>query len=139
MSKRICAHEKGFSLVELVLVSAVVIFLATLILNLPSAISSINKSRHRSIAKDITARQIDYLRKQLYAVGMANGTSAFADPSLISLPFSSAQYSIEDCPAQTCGSGNEAKMVKVTVSWNESGDAKSVELTTIMAEGGIGQ
>ena len=129
--------EKGVSLVELVLVVAAVGFLALLVSNLPSSISSINKSRHASLARDIAGKQMDYLRRQTYA-NLSEGTESFFDSSLNNLPGALATYEIEECPLEVCLDQESAKEVKVKVIWNESGDSKSVELVTIVGEGGIG-
>lgn len=130
--------EKGVSLVELVLVVAAVAFLALLINNLPSALSSINRSRHASLAREVVSRQIDYLRKQSYG-NLSNGSSSFTDSGLVSLPSSSASYEIEDCSPEICTNQEAVKRVRVTVGWNESGDAKTVEVTTFIGEGGLAQ
>ncbi len=131
---------KGFTLVEVMLAVAAVIFLGFLVMSLPSAISSINRSRHTSIAKDIASRQIEKLREQTYA-NLANGTSSFTDSDLDSLNQSSASYEIEDCPSSVCTDIGvyKLKQVKASVSWNELGDNKKVEMTTLVGEGGIGQ
>lgn len=130
--------DSGVSLVELVLVVAAVGFLALLVNNLPSSISSINKSRHASLARDVASKQIDYLRRQTYE-NLSLGTVAFSDSGLGNLPESSAVYEVEDCPVEVCTDLEDAKEVKVKVSWNESGDSKFVELVTIIGEGGVGQ
>lgn len=131
-------NQNGVSLVELVLVVAAVVFLALLVNNLPSSISSINKSRHASLARDIAGKQMDYLRRQTYA-NLSLGVEAFYDSGLNNLPGTLATYEVEDCPLEVCFDQEEAKEVKVKVSWNESGDSKSVELVTIVGEGGLGQ
>lgn len=132
--------EGGFSLVELVLVASAVIFVGLLIMSLPSAISSIDRSRHASIAKEVANRRLEELRKVSYA-NLANGTNVFNDADLGSLNQSSAHYEIEDCPATICTDPGvyRIKQVKVRVLWNESGDNKKVELATLVGEGGLGQ
>lgn len=130
--------ERGVSLVELVLVVAAVGFLALLVNNLPSSISSINKSRHASLARDIAGKQVEYLRRQTYT-NLSLGTESFYDSGLSNLPGALATYEIEGCSPEVCPNQEEAKEVKVKVSWNESGDNKFVELITIIGEGGLGQ
>lgn len=131
-------NEKGLSLVEIVLVSAAVVFLGILIVSLVSPVASINKSRHTSVALKIASRQIENLRKQTFE-NLANGTNSFYDANLSTLPSSSASYEVEDCPISICTVEEKAKQVKVEVSWNESGEVKKVDLVTIVGEGGIGQ
>lgn len=130
--------ERGVSLIELVLVIAAVGFLALLVSNLPSSISSINKSRHASLARDIAGKQIEYLRRLTYA-NLSEGAESFFDSGLSNLPGALATYEVEACSPEICPNQEGAKEVKVKVSWNESGDNKSVELTTIIGEGGLGQ
>lgn len=131
-------NENGFSLIEIILVIIAVFFLALLIANLPSSVSSINKSRHTSIARDIAAKQIDYLRKQPYE-NLAFGTNSFPDSSLDRLAGAAAAYEIESCPLSICADTELVKQVKVTVTWLESGESKTVELVTLVGQGGIGQ
>lgn len=130
--------ERGVSLVELVLVVAAVGFLALLVNNLPSSISSINKSRHASLARDVAGKQIEYLRRQTYT-NLSLGTESFYDSGLSNLPGALATYEVEVCSPEICPNQEEVKEVRVKVYWNESGDNKSVELTTIIGEGGLGQ
>lgn len=130
--------EQGLSLIELLLVIAAVSILGILIASFPSAIASINKSRHISIAKDIASREIDVLRKQTYD-SLSNGTSLFTDENLPILNQASATYDIEDCQPSVCGNEEEIKQVKVKVAWNELGDDKVVSISTLIGKGGIGQ
>lgn len=139
MNYELITHNQlGISMVEIVLVIATIVFLALTITSLPSAISSINKSRHASIAREITSREVEYLRKQTYA-NLPNGTSNFADPNLSNLPNYAATYEIIDCPVQICSSSEKIKKVTVKVSWNELTDRKDVTLVTMIGEGGVGQ
>lgn len=130
--------DSGVSLVELVLVIAAIGFLALLVNNLPSSISSINKSRHASLARGLASKQMEYLRRQTYA-NLSSGASSFSEPGLNTLSGALATYEINDCPLEVCTDQEEAKEVKVKITWNESGDSKSVELLTIIGKGGIGQ
>lgn len=123
---------------EVVLVITVVAFLALIIASLPQSVSSINKNRHASIARDIAGKQVDYLRKQTYA-NLANGTTSFSDQNLTGLPQGAALYEVVDCPEEVCTSLENVKKVTVKVEWNESGDLKKVELVTLVGEGGLGQ
>lgn len=130
--------EQGISLIELVLVIAAVGVLALLISSLPSSIQSIRNSGNTSLAREIASKQLDSFRKQTYA-NLANGINSFTDVSLSKLPTPTAQYDIEDCPLEICASGEEAKTIKVTISWYETGKLKSVQLSTLVTEGGLGQ
>lgn len=130
--------EKGISLIELILVVIAVAILAILVSSLPGAITSIRKSGNSSTAREIASKQLDTLRKQPYT-NLSNGTNNFTDSSLLDLPSPTATYEIENCPPEICTHGEEAKMVKVKINWVESGDTKTIELTTLLSEGGLGQ
>ncbi len=83
------------------------------------------------------AKGLENLRKQGYA-NLAIGSSSFADPNLTNLNSGTGTVNIEDCPEQTCTLGELAKIITVQVKWNEQGDNKQVEVTTLISEGGIG-
>lgn len=133
--------ERGVALVELVLAVMTIGFVVMLIANLPSAVSSINRSRRISVAKEITNRKLDSLRKQGYTTlkTLAQGTNIFTDTALSSLPSPTAVYELSDCPVEVCSNGEQVLQVKARVDWNELGYSKTVELTTLVGQGGIGQ
>lgn len=131
-------YEKGISLIELILVVVAVGVLALLVSSLPSSIQSIRHSGNTSLAREIASKELDAFRKQPYA-NLSNGTNNFTDASLAKLPSPTAEYEIEDCPSEICTSGEEAKTIKVKISWIESGVVKKLELSTLVAEGGLGQ
>lgn len=130
--------ENGISLIEIILVIAVVIALALLLGTLPSSISSINKSRHTSIAREIATREIEYLKKQPYE-NLLEGVNPFTDSSLNSLSKNNASYEIKPCSALICTYNEDMKEVKVSVAWDEAGEPVKVELTTLIYAGGVGQ
>lgn len=128
--------ERGFSLVEILLVVGAVFCLGLLAASLPPAVSSINRSRHISLAKEVANKQLNTLRQQGF-VNLSNGSGSFSSPTLSSLNEVNAVYEVEDCPSEICTHEEKTKKVLVRISWQESGDAKKVELSTLMSEGGI--
>lgn len=130
--------EQGVSLVEIVMVIVALGFLILLIANLPSSFNLISRSRHQSLAKDVALRKIDSLRKQGYS-NLVDGVNTFVDNDLVTLSSPSASYVISDCVAPVCTNAELAKQISVVVNWNESGDNKKVELSTIVSSGGLGQ
>lgn len=130
--------EKGISLIEIILVAAAVIALALLLGTLPSSMSSINKSRHTSIAREIATREIEYLKRQPYN-NFLEGVNPFTDLSLDSLNGGSAYYEIKPCSVEVCTHNEDIKEVKVSVAWNENGEPEKIELVTLIYAGGIGQ
>lgn len=131
-------HQKGFSLVEIIIVISIIGLLVLLISNLPAAITTNTNSRNRSIALDVAGKKMDSLRKQTYS-NLTNGSSQFTDSALDDIPQAAATYSIEDCPQVVCTNSEDAKRIKIEVTWNESGETYSVNLETIITKGGIGQ
>lgn len=138
MTLTLSMAQKGISLLEVLIVITTISFLGILLANIPATISAISRSRHYSIAKEIAARKIDELRKTTYS-NLANGTNSFADTDLAKLQSSSASWVVINCPTTICSSSEPAKQVSVTVSWFEGSEAKSVQLTTLVGEGGVGQ
>lgn len=133
--------QEGVTLVEVVLAILALSALVIVINNLPPSLSAITRNRHISAARDVAGKQMEYLRQLGYDNLPSSGT--FTDAALNDLPFSQASFEVSDCPISICTSGDPnkepAKLVKVDVGWNESGDEKLVELTTIISKGGLGQ
>lgn len=131
-------QQKGVTILELVLVVFTIGFMALLINNLPGAVKSISISKHLSIAKNIADKEVEYLRRQTYG-NLTNGAMTFTDLSLSNLPQGSASYTISDCPVSICTQGESVKQAQVTVSWKEEGKVSSVNLYTLISDGGLGQ
>lgn len=136
MKKSSAYYQRGVSLAELVIVVIILGFLSLLITNIPSSISSINKSKHTSIAKTIASRKMESLRRITYA-NLVDGNNSFTDTDLYSLPSATATVGISDCPANICTNQEHAKQAQVTIGWKEGSDAKQVKFTTIIGEGGL--
>lgn len=135
-SKIVGVNEQGLSLVELILGIMIIGFMVMLVMNLPSSLSLIGKSRFTSIAKDIASQKVEDTR----AVGfdnLADGSTSFYDPRLSSLPSPSANLTVSDCPVSVCKNGEEVKQITVTVNWIDKGSPGNVILTTLVAKGGL--
>lgn len=130
--------EKGISLIEIILVAAAVIALTLLLTSLPSSMSSIQKSRQVSLAKEIASKQLEYLRNQNYE-NLVEGDNTFVDINLNKLSSAQGLYKISACDPAICTLDEDIKEIKVQVLWNEAGDNKNVELTTFISKGGLGQ
>lgn len=132
------SKERGASLIELVLVIAIIGFLVLIINSIPSSIANINRSRHISQARDVASKKLESLRKQGYS-SLASGTGSFSDPALSSLPSSSTTYTIEDCPSSVCTNSEHVKQITAVVYWKEGQENKNVSLVTLVGEGGLEQ
>lgn len=131
--------EKGFLLVEIILIIMIVGFIVSLINLLPSSIGLIGTSKNETLAKDVAQTKIEDLRALTY-VNLANTASpapTVTDPRLASIPEGSGTYIVEDCIPPTCN-GEEIRKVTVTVSWVDSGNKfKNIQLSTFIAKGGL--
>ncbi len=129
-------NEKGFSLVEILLVTVVAGFIVLLIANLPTSLGSIGNSKKESLAKDIASQVIEDLRNKTYD-NLANGTNSIADSRLSSMPGGNGSVVVEDCPVSVCTHSEAVKKVTVQIGWVESGKNRSVSVSTFIAKGGL--
>lgn len=146
MSKLNVKNQQGMSLVEILLVIVAMAFAALLIANLPLSISSIAKNKHQSQAREIAEREIEKLRQDIFSEDLPDNlpgeSTPFTDTALAGLPGASAAYRIEPCPVEVCAISDDnkkPKKVNVTVSWQEAGETKTVELVTIIDKKGLNQ
>ncbi len=133
-------NQKGVSLVELVLALFIIGSIVFLIINLPSSIALIGKSKRASLAKEIVNQKVENLRLQGFNNLPPNGTTGFSDVRLSSLDSGTGEIIIEDCPVEVCINGEtDIKRVSVRVKWKErlENKQKSVEITTLIAKGGL--
>lgn len=129
-------HEKGFSLVEVVLVVAIAGLIGLMIGNLPSSAKLVGNSRYESIAKEISSKSIEELRSITYD-NLANGTTSISDPRLSSLPNGSGEVTVNDCPVEICTENEQSKLVTVEINWTDAGSARNVRLDTLVSKGGL--
>ncbi|MBI2337873.1 type II secretion system protein [Candidatus Daviesbacteria bacterium] len=145
------SKERGFSLIESLLVVVIIGCVVLLLANIPNALMLVSKSRHMSLAKEIAAKQIEDKRTINYPdIGL--GSSPISDARLDLLPQGSGTVIIgvenEDtpdpddwipCAIDICTNGEAAKQVTVTVNWVDNNKPQTVILKTMIAEGGINQ
>lgn len=130
--------QKGFSLIESILVVVVLGSIAVLMANFPNAMGLINKSRNLSIAREIAAKQIEDRRSIIYS-NLVNDASAISDSRISMLPSGGGTVIVEDCDESVCTQGENIKQVTVTVSWKEGDKDQSIEFETFIGEGGLNQ
>lgn len=129
----------GFSLIEIIIVTALAGIIIMVISNLAPAVNLIGAGNHESVAKQIMAKQLDDVRSKGFD-NLANGSTAITDSRLTSLFKGSGSLLIEDCPNQICTTQqvkDSVKKITVTINWDESGKSKSINIVTLISKGGI--
>ncbi|MBI2011558.1 type II secretion system protein [Candidatus Daviesbacteria bacterium] len=134
-------NQKGFSLIEMVLVLLIFGLIVLMIVNLPSSIQLIGVSKNSSLAKEIASAKIENLRSSGFE-NLVTGQTTLVDSRLSKLPSSSGTVIIEDCPVSICTQaeidGNiKIKVAKVKVSWRENNANKDLTIDTLISEGGL--
>ncbi len=123
-------------MIEPILVIMVIGFIILTLNNLPGAFGLIGDSHFQSTAKDIASQEIEDARSSGYT-NLANGINSVSDPRMSSLSSGNATLTVADCPSNICQSGEKIKEVTAAVSWTENGAAKSYQITTLIASGGL--
>lgn len=130
--------SKGFSLIEVMLFLMIVGFIILLVVNIPNSIGLIGTTRRINLAKEVVNQKIEALRLSGFENLPGNGISTFSDGRLSTLPSSTGEVSVEDCPSSICTNGEtNIKQVKVSVKWKEDRNDKNLSVTTLISEGGI--
>lgn len=129
---------KGTSLVELLLVITAIGFLILIIANLPNSLNLISKSRHLSLAKEMASKEIED-RRALQYINLADGETNITDSRKNLLPEFTGTTSVNNCPAVVCTQSEDAKMVTVTITWQEAGKTQTVKMDTLISQGGLSQ
>lgn len=131
-------NNKGFSLIELLLVVVTISTIVFLLANLPNAFLLINKSKHLSLAKEIASKQIEDKRTINFA-NLINDTTDINDNRINQLPSGAGTTIVADCSPDICTNGENMKQVTVTISWKDNQKIQTVTLNTFIGEGGINQ
>lgn len=130
--------EKGVSLIESLLVIVVVGSIVFLIANIPNALMLVAKAKHMSLAREIAVKQIED-KKTIQFANLVNDTANITDPRLSLLPTGAGTILVEDCDVIICSNGEKIKQVTVTVTWKDNSKTQTVNLKTMIGEGGINQ
>ena len=130
--------EKGFSLIESLSVIAVIGSVVLLMANIPNALMLIAKSRHISLAREITVKQIEDKRTINYS-NLVNDNIPISDSRLNLLPQGSGVVEVKECDPAICTQGEHIKQVTVTVNWQDNNKPQTITLITMIGEGGINQ
>lgn len=130
--------KKGFSLIESLLVVAMVGIIVVLMANLPNAFNLMSKSKNLSLAREIATKQIEDKRAIDYN-SLANDSTVLIDSRIGLLPNGEGLVVVEDCDISICTNSEPVKQIIVTVSWMENNKSQSVTLQTFVGEGGLNQ
>lgn len=134
--------EKGFSIIEILLVLMIIGFIVSLINLAPSAIGLIGSSKYESLGKEIAQKKIEDLRSLGYD-NICDPTpnpcnENITDSRLSTLPSGTGVALVESCPSGICLNNEEIKKLTITVSWIEpEKGSKKVEMTTLISEEGL--
>ena len=123
-------NYKGFSLIEVIIASAMVISSLVIFCVALSTVPLTRTTRNQNIAYHIAAKKIEDLRRTAFASLPASGP--FNDPGLSYLASSTASLTVADYQ----GSG-EIKDISVTVNWVQQGATKNVILQTLISNTGL--
>ncbi|MBI3486393.1 prepilin-type N-terminal cleavage/methylation domain-containing protein [Candidatus Daviesbacteria bacterium] len=132
-------REKGFSIIEILLVVMIVGFITSLVLLLPSSIGLVGDSKSTALAKDIASRQMESLRAKGYdnLLGLRGPATNISDSRVSQLQSGSATFTISDCPIDICTNNEQIVKAIVAVNWKEKNQTKTVSLSTLIAKGGL--
>jgi prepilin-type N-terminal cleavage/methylation domain-containing protein len=128
--------QKGFSLVEILVVTVIAGLIILAVANLVPAISLIGSGNHELIAKEVAAQKIEDIRTLGYD-NLGNGSSVISDSRLNPLNQASAAATISDCSPTICTNGELLKEVVVSISWMENSKPKTFQVATFVAKGGL--
>jgi prepilin-type N-terminal cleavage/methylation domain-containing protein len=123
--------EAGFSIVEVV-IALFILGIVMLVYASASNTLVLNRiAKHQQLAYRIAASELESLRSGGYGSLPASGS--FSDSLLSNLPSGVGSLAVSTYDPKT-------KQVVVTVTWTESSrPSQAVVLTTLVAEGGLGQ
>lgn len=129
-------NSRGFSLVEVIIAVFLTGVIVLVIANIPQAIRIISGSQSESKVREVAAKKIEDIRLSGYD-NLANGTTPISDSRINKLDNVIASTVITDCAPPTCSSGAQIKKVTVTISWQESNEPKTFQVTTLVAKDGL--
>lgn len=130
--------EKGFSLIELLLVIVIIGTIVFLLANLPNAFLLMAKSKHLSLAREIASKQIEDKRAMQF-INLINDTVEISDVRLKELPLGTGTTTVADCDLTICTNEEDIKKITVTISWKDNNKLQTVNLNTFIGKGGINQ
>lgn len=131
-------NQNGVTLIESVLIIAMVSVMVFLMANFPNALGLISKSKQMSLAREIAVKQIEDKRSTNY-LNLVNDNSPISDSRMSLLPNGGGTVAVENCDSQICANGENIKKITVTVSWKNNNKDQQIVLQTLIGEGGLNQ
>lgn len=131
-------NQKGVSLVESLLVMAVLGSIIFLISSIPNSLQLIAKARRNSLAREIAVKQIEDKRTVNYE-NLVSDSFEITDSRLSLLPGGKGNLTVADCDPKLCLNGEHIKEVTVTIDWTENNKNQEAVIKTMIGEGGINQ
>lgn len=122
-------HQRGSSLVEVLVVLFLVSILFELLFMEAQALAISHKQRYEDIAYHVANKEMETLRNTSVSTLPSSGT--IPDAQLSQIPSGSGNFTVAD---YTGYSG--LKQITITVTWND-GANKSVSLQTLVGTGGL--
>lgn len=128
--------KKGFSLIDVLLTTLLVIMFSSILLVGSGSFLTSRKSSLRSVATKIASEQIDSLRNLDFATLIIQPSpDNFSHEDLSKLPSgASGTQTIELNPPSNYP---DMRLVTTKVTWTEDGEAKSVQMQTLIYENGL--
>lgn len=136
INKFVKVQPEGFTLIELILVTALIGTLVFLVASLPNSIALMGRSQRIGVAREIASKQLEEKRELKYA-NISYGDQNVVDSRLNLLPKGLGTVSVKDCDLLVCTQGELAKEVSVTISWKENGKDQSVTIKTLVGQEGL--
>ncbi len=120
----------GFTLIEVIIGLALLLATISIFGVAISTLPLTKTARNQNLAYHLAAKKLEELRNTPFAILPPGGS--FTDPGLSNLPSSTASLTIADYQ-----DSSEIKRATVTVSWEDQGAARSIELDTLISQGGV--
>lgn len=130
------SNQRGFGLIEVLLVSLAIGLLVILLSGVPNALSLVGQSKYLSIAREIASKTIEDTRLLGYD-NLVNSQENITDTRISLLPSGSGTYKIEDCDVNMCSNGEHLKKITVVINWKEGSKDQQISITTLVSDNNL--
>lgn len=126
-------HQKGFGLIEVLLVSMFIGLLVILIAGIPNSLLLVGQSRYLNLAREIASKTIEDTRLLDYD-NLVNTEENIIDTRISLLPGGAGTKKIENCDANICANGEHLKKLTVQISWKENNKDQQISIVTMVSD-----